>query len=113
MNRYEVMGRHLLERAQQSLADGDLIQASEKGWGAAAQAMKAAADRRSWQHNSHGALFQIASRLAAETGDRRIRELFSLASALHTNFYEHWMPQDMVADNLESVAELVEKLEAL
>ena len=40
------MARDLLGKAHQALEDGDLIQASEKGWGAAAQAVKAVAERR-------------------------------------------------------------------
>jgi len=103
----------LLQKARQELIQGDLIQASEKGWGAAAQAVKAAAEHRGWPHQSHGALFDVARRLAGETGDRRIHELFGGASSLHQNFYEHWMSAETVSDYLDSVGELVAKLEPL
>ena len=52
-------------------------------------------------------------RLVDETGDQRIRELFRLASDLHTNFYENWLDPDSVAKGVDEVAELVEKVEAL
>lgn len=113
MNRYGTMSRELLDKAQQALAQGDLVQASEKGWGAAAQAVKAVSEARGWQHDSHRVLYEIANRLATESGDPEIRTLFSIASSLHQNFYEHWMPDEMVARNLESVADLLQRLEAL
>ena len=39
--RYNSTARQLLNEAWAALEEGDLIQASEKGWGAAGQAMKA------------------------------------------------------------------------
>ena len=36
-----------------------------------------------------------------------------MAGALHTNFYEGWLPHEIVEDYLSQVTELVEKLEAL
>ena len=105
------MGSELLRKAREALSEGDLIQASEKGWGAAAQMVKAVAEQRGWPHDNHRALYQVANRLAAESGDRDIRRLFSVASAIHQNFYEHWMPAEMVEEDLVSVEELVAKLE--
>ena len=113
MNRYGTMSRDLLGKARQALAEGDLIQASEKGWGAAAQAVKAVAEHRGWPLSSHGALFTVVNRLVAETGDRRIGELFSAGNALHQNFHEHWMPPESVKGNLDSIDELVARLEPL
>ena len=105
------MSRDLLGKARQALEGGDLIQASEKGWGAAAQAVKAVAERRRWPHRSHSALFGIIDRLVAETGDRDIGRLFAAGNALHQNFYEHWMTVASVRRNLEAIDELVTKLE--
>ena len=112
-SRYTEAGQELLAKAKRSVYGGDLLQASEKGWGAAAQAVKAVAERRGWRHDNHRLLYEIANRLATEASDPEIRTLFSVASALHTNFYEHWMPEEMVASNVEKVAELVARLEAL
>ncbi len=106
-------GREFLARARAYLAEDDLLQASEKGWGAAARMVKAAAEQRGWSHNGHRDLYSAINRLAAETDDLRLRTLFDSASALHANFYEGWMPGEMVAASLDQVAELVEKLDAL
>ena len=45
-----------LEKADRHYADGDQIQASEKLWGAAAQAIMAVSMERGWPHTSHPAM---------------------------------------------------------
>ena len=104
-------GREFLASARAYLAAGDLLQASEKGWGAAAQMVKSAAEDRGWPHNGHRQLYVVINRLASETGDQQLRILFDSASALHANFYEGWMPREMVESSLGQVAELVAQLE--
>ncbi|MCH7606342.1 MAG: PaREP1 family protein [Chloroflexi bacterium] len=103
--------REMLAKAGEALAANDLLQASEKGWGAAAHMVKGLAESRGWSHDGHRALYEAINRLAQETGDSQIRVLFSVASALHSNFYENWMPKEMVADDLVQVTELLRKLE--
>jgi uncharacterized protein (UPF0332 family) len=107
---YATAGREFLAKAQGALAQGDLAQASEKGWGASAQMVKALAERRGWEHRSHAELFRAVGRLVQETGDRRLQELFHAASSLHTNFYENWLPPGAVEIGLDQVEELVSKL---
>lgn len=50
---YQQASKHFLPQARQELAGGDLPQASEKGWRAIAQILKAIAGQRGWQHNPH------------------------------------------------------------
>ena len=88
-------------------------QASEKGWGAAAQIVKSVAEQRSWEHRSYAALFNTVSGLVSETGDVEIRRLFHVASALHVNFYEDWDNADNVASGLDDVERFLNKLEPL
>ncbi len=107
------ISRDFLAKAEDALADDDLLQASEKGWGAAAHMAKGIAESRGWRHDGHRALYSAVNLLAHDSGDRDIRVLFSVASALHSNFYENWMPQEMVADDLAQVGQLLEKLESL
>ena len=90
---YQEASRTLLAQAEAELGLGDVRQASEKGWGAAAQMLKAVAQQRGWAHQSHAALYRTISRLVSETGDDEIRRLFHVAGSLHTNFYEN--PQTM------------------
>ena len=106
-------GRTFLARARVYLAEGDLLQASEKGWGAAAQMVKSIAEARGWPHNGHRELWRVVNRLVAETGDAQLRTAFTMAGALHTNFYEGWLPRENVADYLDQVGNLLLKLETL
>ena len=108
--KYQQASENFLAQARQELAAGDLPQASEKGWGATAQILKAIAELRGWEHGRHRHFLRIASRLRAETGDGDIHRLFGSASLLHENFYEDEMQAEDVADILDNVATLRDKL---
>ena len=112
-NAYQHKSRYFLAQAREELATGDLAQASEKGWGAAAQMVKAIAEQRGWDHRGHAQLFRAVDILANETGDDDIDRLFKVASALHVNFYEDWSSAASIARGLEDIARLVSKLEPL
>ena len=105
--------RQLLRQGQEELAAGDVRQASEKGWGAAAQMVKSTAERRAWQHRNHAALFTAVSRLVNETGDEDVSLLFAVANSLYVNFYENWEKADNVGRHLAAVERLLDKLERL
>ncbi len=111
--KYFNAARRFLAQASAELDQGDLAQASEKGWGAAAQMVKAVADQRGWPHDGHASLFQVIRQLADETGDAQLVRLFQIANSLHINFYENWVPGESVEESLEAVGELVDKLEQL
>ena len=91
----------------------DLRQASEKGWGAASQIVKAVAEERGWEHNGHWELHNVVSLLVEESGDDELRTLFAIANHLHINFYEGWLDRDAVEFNLRQVTRFIEKVEAL
>ena len=110
---YQHAAWELLEQGLNELAAGDVRQASEKGWGAAAQMVKAVAQRRGWTHTNHGALFAAVGRLVRETGKQDIEPLFGAASALHVNFYENWMSAEYVAEELTKVRRLLEMLQPI
>lgn len=99
-----------LAKARVYLAEGDLLQASEKGWGAASQIVKAVAESRGWDHRGHRDLFNAVNRLAEEFGNNEIKTLFYAANALHQNFYEGWMPEESVAQGLTNVEQFVRRL---
>ena len=102
-----------LRKARAHLAEGDLTQASEKGWGAAAVAVKAVAEARGLRHEGHRELWRALEQFADETGDAELRAQFGLAGALHTNFYEAWLGAETVEEYLGQVERLVRKLGAL
>ena len=111
--KYRSAGSLLLEKARDELAQGDLRQASEKGWGAAAQTVKAVAERRGWRHDGHAALFQAVNHIVSETNDPHLGMIFYTANGLHINFYEDVMGRELVEIGLDQVDEFVQKLEEM
>ena len=108
---YRERSHEYLARAFSELADQDLTQASEKGWGAAAQIVKAVADYRGEDHGHHRSLFRMADRLREESGDPELSRLFDAANSLHTNFYEDALTYEGVEERLQRVRTFVEKVE--
>ena len=101
----------MIGQAVVELASGDSLQASEKGWGATAHAIKAIAEGRGWRHRSHRDLFGVAHRLTAEMEQPEINRIFKVAGSLHTNFYEGWLDDEVIAQNLSSVRLLLAMLD--
>ena len=111
--KYHEASRHLLAQARSELEAGDVRQASEKGWGAAAQMLKAIAEDRGWEHDRHRHFSRIASRLRYELGDGELYRQFRVAEGLHDNFYEDTLSADDVGLDLADVARLLDKVEPL
>ena len=56
--------REFLDKSEQEFAVGDILQASEKLWGAVAHTVIALAQQRGWRYGSHNELIQAARRLS-------------------------------------------------
>lgn len=110
---YAEASREFIGKAYDYMAANDLRQASEKGWGAAAEMVKAIAEERGWPHQHHRLLYEIIEDLVDETGDPELSILFQRASRLHANFYENWLRPRVVRQSLQAVQELLRRLEPL
>jgi hypothetical protein len=71
---YAVLSEKYLREADEFLNTGDLVQSSEKLWGAAALSVKAVAARRGLKLEKHGSLWDFVDKIAEE---RRDEEIFS------------------------------------
>ena len=112
-NKYAEMSRWCIGEADNYLRRRNNIQASEKGWGAAAQALKAVAEERGWNHNGHGLIVDIAKQVADEQGRTDIVAWFGTAQSLHVNFYEDSLPSDVIEAYLNVVKSLLPELERI
>ena len=110
---YLNLNHKYLKEAENLIGKEDWVQASEKFWGAAAEIVKAVAAERNTELRSHGELYRFVAKLKGELNDPELMRLFAAAGALHQNFYESWLPPEMVVDYGEAVKQLVKKLEAL
>lgn len=104
-----------LERARKYVADGDLHEASEKAWDAAAHMAKAVAAANGWTYERRSDFSFVLNNAWLQTGDDRIRELRGIPNDLHGNYYvrKRFHDADVIAADIESVAELVEILAPL
>ena len=108
---YQERSHDFMANARKELEAGDLEQASEKAWGAAATILKAVADVRGLEHDKHGHLYGVVRVLVRASKDRDMWRLFHVASDLHTNFYENRFEADEIAGDIEDVERFVRKVE--
>ncbi|MBM3238798.1 hypothetical protein FJZ31_21115 [Candidatus Poribacteria bacterium] len=114
--KYATLNHKYLKEADALLEKGDYVQASEKLWGAAASIVKNLAAKRGINLKSRpelakDQLYKFVNTLSAEFKDPELVKSFGLASFLHQNFYEDWLPPETVLIYSEAVKQLVEKLE--
>ena len=102
-----------LAEAEKLLSEQDYIQAGEKAWGAASQILKAIAAKRGIRLRSHEALHEYLSKVCEESGEAGLDRLWGSATTLHQNFYEAWLPPEMVKRRVVDVKQLIENLRGI
>ena len=104
-----------LDHAEDEFRKGDLLQASEKAWGAVSHYVNSIARQRGWPLGSHRRLIENANRLIstepAHASHRR--RLLRSIEALHANFYQAVLDEDSVRDGIDDAKELIGSLEVL
>ena len=70
---------------------GDILQAAEKLWGAAAHAVIAVAMEKDWPHESHRSMKNAVIKLSTERKDPLIEHGFLAAEKFHRHFYNDSM----------------------
>ena len=107
------VSRWCIAEAENYLRRRRNIQASEKGWGATAQALKAIAEERGRNHGSHTLLVDIVQQIADEQGRTDIVSLFAFGQLLHVNFYDDALATDTISIYLDQVKALLPELERI
>ena len=112
---YRQQARQFLSKSREYLSEGDLHQASEKGWGAAAWMAKAVATAQGWEYSRHDQFSVVLNSARLLTGDDRLRGLRSIANELHGNYYkrEFLLNAEAIGLDLDSISELLDILEPL
>lgn len=112
---YRQQAREFLFKSHQYLADSDLHQASEKGWGAAAWMAKAAAEANSWEYERHPQFNVVLNNARRATADVRLLGLAGIANDLHGNFYtrKRFLDPENIALSLGQMKILLDILEPL
>ena len=112
---YNERSGHFLARVDGELADGELEVACEMLWGAAAQAVKAAAQRRGWPHGTHLLLAVTVERLVADAeAPPHISGQYKMASDFHQGFYgDRIFHGDQIRRAKDLVSDFIRTLERL
>ncbi len=105
---YVEAAEELLREAREELEKGNVRQAAEKLWGAAALAVKAYAYWREGRRlSSHGELWEYKRIMARELGGW-VHDAWMNAAGMHVCFYEGWCAEEDVRDAMERIRRLVE-----
>lgn len=111
--RYAAISQRLLRQAQVELDASDLLQASDKAWGAAAHAIKAVAEKWGWYHKGHYRLTAVVDFIAYERDRQDLLALYSEPSLMHFNYYEHEYFEDRVQTAIDSTRAFVDEMELI
>ena len=91
---HALTAQDFLVASDREFAAGDVLQASEKLWGAAAHAIMAVAKQRGLDHGTHRAMINSAWQIADEMDDNELRLGILAAQHFHSNFYNGTMEDE-------------------
>ena len=109
------ISNQFLEHADDEFRRGDLLQASEKAWGAVSHHVNAIARQRGWPLGSHNHLMENAREIFSwdPANAAHYRRLLRSVEGLHANFYQAALDEESVGEGIEDAKELVRALAAL
>ena len=112
---YAAQAQEFLAKSREYLAQGDLHQASEKGWGAAAHMAKAVAVAQGWTYDTHADFSLVIDQARRLTGNSSLRGYRGIANELHGNYYrrKRHLDSGLIREDLEMVAEMLDILSPL
>ncbi len=112
--RHGQISYRFLDQAEAEFERGDMLQASEKAWGAVAHYVKSVAKANGWADGSHRDIANNARRLLDRTPDPAgNRDKFAVINALHVNFYEEDLDATDVERGIRHARALVEAMRAV
>ena len=110
--RHQEISKRFLEQAEEELQKGDLLQASEKAWGAFAHFVESTANEHGWPSGSQRSININAETLINQTSDPKENSArLAAMNALYANFYEDFYPEELVAHSIKAARELLADLE--
>ena len=108
---HKQISERFLDHAEQEFERGDMLQASEKGWGALSHYVNSVAVDRGMPHGRHRHINSTATEMIGYLDDRKApTEKLNSANVLHANFYEFFLTPEQVREGLDSARQLIEDL---
>ena len=111
VTRHQEVSETFLEHAEDELGNGELLQASEKAWGAVAHYVKSIARDLGWPNRSHQDIRDNIQVMVRYTEDPdQTSRLFAVVENLHTNFYEDRFAEETVRRGIGDAGALIDAL---
>lgn len=107
------ISHNFLMQAREELAKEDLLQASNKAWGAAAYAIKAVAEKRRWFNDADWRLHDAAWVIAAEQRDSDFMLGYLSARQAHFHFYHHEHDAYTYEQIINATEKMLNKVDAI
>ena len=103
------LAKDFLERSKSYLAQGDLHQASEKGWGAASHIVKAVAAANNWEYESHDEFESVIVNARQRYRQPGLLDMSRAAEALHRNYYKRklLLNAEVIRRDIQNVERMV------
>ena len=103
------LAKNFLGRSRTYLENGDLHQASEKGWGAASHIIKAVAAANNWDYESHDAFETVVVNARQKYRQPSLLRMAHAAEALHRNYYRRaqFLNADVIEEEIKEVETMV------
>ena len=105
--------RAFLEEADREFAEGDVLQASEKMWGAASHAIMAVAMQRGQDCGTYRQIVNAGLRISDELDDDSLRAGMEAAQLLYGNFHHGYLEPEEYENPAWLVRRFVERTLAL
>ena len=102
--------RQFLVDADREFEAGDVLQASEKLWGAASHVVLAEMRRRGITPSGHKATIDAVELLGEDFEEPSLRPLFTSAEMLHANFYHGFLDNERFLEHRQLTRQFVERL---
>ena len=109
------LAKNFLERSKSYLAQGDLHQASEKGWGAASHIIKAVAAANGWEYERHDDFESVVVNARQRYRQPGILDMSRAGEALHRNYYKRslLLNASIIREDIQKVERMVNILQPL
>ena len=108
VEQHQDISARFLEQAETELQTGDLLQASEKAWGAVAHYVKSVAADRGWPNETHRDVNRNVRKLITVTDQPELNTVrLGAVNGLHQNFYEDWFDRGTVIENVAAADALL------
>ena len=102
--------RQFLLDADREFEEGDILQASEKLWGAASHVVLAEMRRRSITPSGHKVTVDAVELIGEDYEDPSLRPLFTSAEMLHANFYHGFLDAERFREHRDLTRQFVERM---